>query len=172
MIAVVIVLWAPLSAHQDVLITRQSNGNLVELPDEYQPAFLIVEESSARSIGAVRIRLGNNQLNLPECLSVLFHKAITIDLSASWYHDPKSLPYYLSIKLPTKKPARKTYGYDGWSLLVALETAQVIRVSAKFQVHDGSGQRGQEIDLTTFCSADEREQLRPKALVDSAPPSN
>ncbi len=149
-------------AHQDIVIKLKADGRLAGLPDQYQPAQLVIRDSTLESFGSVLLRIGEHEVELPECLSVLFHKAVRLDMSASWYHDPEVLPYYLSIDLPTKVPGRKTYGFDGWSILIALETAEIIRVQAMFQSHEGNGQRGQRIELKAFCSPEELDHLKPR----------
>lgn len=145
------------TAHQDMIIDLAPTGDLVGLPSEYQPARLDLPQSDSKAT----LRLGKSLVNFPTCISELFWQVPrrNVRLSASWYHDPKSLPYYLSIDLQEKRGKR---GYfNGWSLLINLETAELISLERVWQTDQGWGQRGVKLDPAQFCDADELTQLVP-----------
>ena len=153
-----IVLWlilitqAPVArSHQDRLIQLAPDGRLQGLPPEHEPASLRLPARSGKQ--RVVLQLRDSRLEFPDCLSVLFAKASRphMVLSASWYHDPKLMPYYLSITLPTSAPNPNDF-YDGWSILVDITKLQVLKVKAVFTIGDAA-QREQEIDVKTFCSS-------------------
>lgn len=137
--------------HQDRLIRLASDGRLQGLPPEYEPAHLLLPP--AKGTEHVVLQLGGKRLEFPDCLSVLFAKASRphMLLSASWYHDAKLLPYYLSIRLPISAPNAHGF-YDGWSILVDITSVRVLKVEAVFSIGDAA-QREQEIDLKTFCGS-------------------
>ena len=137
--------------HQDMLIRLASDGRLQGLPPEYEPAYLYLPSGSGTE--GVVLQLGQKRLEFPDCLSVLFAKGSRPDmrLSASWYHDPKVLPYYLSIRLPIRSPNANGF-YDGWSILVDMTRVAVLQVKAVFAIGDAA-QREQEIDIKTFCGS-------------------
>lgn len=47
---------------------------------------------------------------------------------------------------------------------MALETGEIIQVMAMFEVYEDRGQRGQEIDVSAFCSAEELAVLEPRPV--------
>ena len=156
-------------AHQDLIIELNRDGSLHGLPAKYEPASLVIPAGDYHEGQNVVLQLANHRVEFPECLSVLFAKASRrhIQLSASWYHDPTTLPYYLSIELPLRRRSGQGF-FDGWSLLVALDTGELIEVNAVFESDDGMTQRGQKIDVAQFCTADEVEQLKPKQITPGA----
>jgi hypothetical protein len=150
-VLLLLILTAPANltlAHQDRVIRLNADGRLVGLPAQYEPARLLIP---TRSAGHVVLQLGQKRLELPDCLSVLFAKARRphIQLSASWYHDPKVLPFYLHIRLPVAAPNANGY-YDRWSILIDITKVAVYQVEAVFAVGESS-QRAQGIEIKTFC---------------------
>ena len=137
--------------HQDRLIRLVSEGRLQGLPPEYEPAHLFLPPANGAEHAV--LQLGGKRLEFPDCLSVLFAKASRphMLLSASWYHDPKLLPYYLSIRLPISAPTAHGF-YDGWAILVDITSVRVLKVEAVFTTGDAA-QRQQEIDIKTFCGS-------------------
>ena len=138
-------------AHQDLIIELGSDGTLKGLPAEYQPARLSVPVSP--DAGLVVLQLGKKRLEFPDCLYVLFAKASRAHMrvSASWDHDVRLVPHYLAIRLPLGAPNAHGF-YDGWSILVDLKKAEVLRVQAVFTTNGGRSEREQEIDVKTFCT--------------------
>jgi hypothetical protein len=86
-----------------------------------------------------------------------------IEVSASWYHEPSVLPYYIAIELPIRGRTKHDT-FDGWSILVGLDTAKLIEVAAEFESDGGYSQRGQGIDLHSFCTPEEVAQLAPRQV--------
>lgn len=153
-IGILLVLVAQASVsfgHQDRLIRLASDGRLQGFPREYEPAHLYLP--SGRGKEHVVLELHGKRLAFPDCLSVLFAKASRphMRLSASWYHDTKLLPYYLSIRLPISAPNAHGF-YDGWSITVDITRVTVLKVEAVFTIGD-TAQREQEIDIKTFCES-------------------
>ena len=74
-------------------------------------------------------------------------------LSASWYHDPKDLPYYLSIRLPMHAPNPNGF-YDGWSILVDISEVRLLKLQVVSTTGDAA-QRLREIEIKTFCESGE-----------------
>jgi hypothetical protein len=153
-VGLVLSLWAIASttlAHQDMIIRLALDGQLEGLPPIYQPASLRLPTVDDRQLVVLQLR--GKRLEFPDCLSVLFAKASRphIALSASWYHDQKILPPYLSIRLPMREPNGNGY-YDGWSILVDMDKVKVLRVEAVFTI-GSKAQRMQEVDIGKFCGS-------------------
>jgi hypothetical protein len=142
-------------AHQDVIIERSRRGELVGFPAQYQPSRLIVPKDASN----VTLRIGGREIELPDCISEFFHRIPPshVALSASWYHDPKILPYYLSIDLQ-EKLGKEGY-FDGWSLLFNLETIELISLKRVWQTDHGWGQQSVQIEPAQICTPDEMAQL-------------
>ena len=158
--------------HQDMVIEFLRDGELCGLPAAYEPASLVIPRGDSQGDENVVLRIGNHRIEFPECLSILFKKANRrqIGVSASWYHEPTILPYYISIQLPTR--GRSKHGtFDGWSILVELDTAKLIRVEAEFESNGGYAQRGQRVDVGAFCTSDEVVQLVPQIVTPDPPVS-
>lgn len=85
----------PLSAHMDRIIELEE-GKLIGLPQEYQPAFLDLQDMS--------LQIGSNRLKFPACVSKYFQNQTQYDveITASWYHDVYTLPPYLGISILPK----------------------------------------------------------------------
>jgi hypothetical protein len=147
--------------HKDKIITFAPDGRLLGLPANYEPAHLYLPAKI--SAEPVVLEVGGKRLEFPECLSVLFLKASRphMMLAASWYHDPKVLPPYLYIQLPTAAPNANGF-YDGWSILVDITTATVLKVEAVFAIGSTS-ERAQGIDIKTFCGSGGTTQVLDKA---------
>jgi hypothetical protein len=151
--------------HQDTIIELERDGVLHGLPAAYEPASLLILEDPRKSHTVV-LRIADRRVEFPECLSVLFAKADRhlIRLSASWYHDPTVLPYYLCIELPTRRT--KFGSFDGWKILIDLNNASLIELSAAFESLGGNAQRYQKVDVNSFCNSDELARLVPQRVVE------
>jgi hypothetical protein len=102
-------------AHVDRIINIK-NGELIGLPEKYQPAFLDLQNKS--------LRIGNNKFEFPPCISKYFPNGNQYDIkiTSSWYHDLSEMPPYLSILI---QPLGKDYGFD---LLFNMDTLKLIKI--------------------------------------------
>ena len=146
------------TGHQDALVKVSRSGQLVALPEEYQPARLHIPSKQSQHKSNVTLRLGASVVEFPPCISRLFYevKKRQIRVTASWYHDPELLPYYLVIRLSHE---RSKHAVRGWSLMIDLETAELLRLSELSITNDGNGQRSEEVDVSSICTQEETEQL-------------
>jgi len=144
-------------AHKDRPIELTSAGELRGLPKQYQPARL---ELSNTDQGRVSLQLGKASTVFPECISQFFRRADRnrIWVTASWYHDPSHLPYYLNIRLEES-------GSDDewWSLLISLDSANVLFIDHVVVTDGGNGRQHDRIDPTEICTPEEQSQLIPRA---------
>ena len=133
----------------------------LSLPDRYQPARLTIPASENER---VTLRLGASFVEFPECIARYFRRVPRrhVKLSASWYHDPSEMPYYLSIHLEEKRS--KIGAFDGWSLLIDLDTVRLLTFSRESHTDGGYGRQGTEIPASTICTPDEQAQLTPRIM--------
>ncbi|HJW33994.1 MAG TPA: hypothetical protein VJ505_11560 [Holophagaceae bacterium] len=91
-------------AHADRIIPIKKDGTLEGIPREFGPSTLIIEFARANAngpaINSITLRLGKNRILLPSCITNLLKSRSTsqIKASASWYHNEKTIPYYLNLE--------------------------------------------------------------------------
>src|SRR5688572_4628269 len=85
-----------LSAHEDTIVQLRS-GRLLRLPVAYQPATFSFTDR--------RLAIGKHHVSIPACVWRHFAAAgpTEIKFSASWYHDPATLPPYLVLSGPESR---------------------------------------------------------------------
>jgi len=103
-----------LLAHKDTLIQLKGT-RLVGLPEKFTPAEL--------DLKAGELRIGHHAMTFSPLLKSLFDQSHELVISASWYHNPKILPPYISLHI---KPREKDFSYQ---ILLNLETLELIEVS-------------------------------------------
>jgi hypothetical protein len=103
-----------LLAHKDALIQLKGT-RLVGLPEKFAPAEL--------DLKAGELRIGHCAMTFSPLLKSLFDQPHELVVSASWYHDPKTLPPYICLHI---KPQDKDFSYE---ILLNLETLELIEVS-------------------------------------------
>ena len=101
-------------AHKDRLIELKGT-RLVGLPEKFTPAEL--------DLKAGELRIGHRAMKFSPLLKSLFDQPHELVISASWYHDPKILPPYISLHI---KPKEKDFSYE---ILLNLETLELIEVT-------------------------------------------
>ena len=101
-------------AHKDALI-RLKGTELVGLPEKFAPAEL--------DLKAARLRIGHHVMTFSPFLKSLFDQSHELVISASWYHNSKTLPPYIQFSI---QPRKKDSSY---AILLNLETLELIQVS-------------------------------------------
>jgi hypothetical protein len=129
-----------LLAHVDTLI-QLKNNRLVGLPEKFTPAEL--------DLTAGRLRIGHHAMTFSPFLKSLFDQPHDLDIAASWYHDPKTLPPYISLRI---KPKMKDFRY---SILLNLETLELIEVSVTLRESATTTRR-----LPIAISDDQKQAIR------------
>ena len=139
------------------------NGEIQGLPKEFQPAHLGLTKKGD-SPPEVTLRLGRSIVELPGCISELFRRIPRshVKLSASWDHDPKDLPYYLSMELQEKR-SKEGY-FDGWSLLFNLNSGELMSLRRVWQTENGWGEQSAEIKPSQICTPEELRTLMPRVV--------
>ena len=87
-------------------------------------------------------------------------------VSGSWYHDELLLPPYVSIQLPTVSASNGFF--EGYSLLFALETASLIKISHHELLPENAGMGMAAVTAESLCSEAELQQLQPRRSGDRA----
>ena len=122
-------------AHKDTLLGIAEDGELLGLPNQYSPASFDYRTQT--------LRVGKRKVIFSPCLRAhVFSGQPSEKLawSASRYHEPSSMPYYLAWEI---RPAVKEYWY---SLLFNLETLELLRLYIITEAEDGSWKR-HRVDL-------------------------
>lgn len=140
-------------AHMDKIITVRSNGLLIGLPAEYEPACL--KWSGSKS--TLRLRIGNHETVLPKCLTSRLSLArAEIAVHASWYHKRSSLPPYIAVDIIHS--IHKDSGFfSGYSLLFNLDTGEIISIG--HSTATDSWQQNKGIDIAALCNESEIENM-------------
>lgn len=127
-----------LFAHQDAIIYLKA-GKLEGLPEKYQTASFSLTD---RTIGA-----GWLSAKIPPCIWKYFANAKAADLqfTASWYHDLKMLPPYISISVPEAGTMNRV------QLLLNLDT--LAPISFEKVIFEGAYMTQQDIPLEKTCLA-------------------
>jgi len=137
------------------------SGEIQGLPKEYLPAHLAITKKGDAP-PEVTLRLGRSVVAIPGCISELFRRVPRshLKLSASWYHDPEDLPYYLSIEL--QEQSSKEGFFDGWSLLFNLGGGELMSLHRVWQIDNGWGEQRAEIKPSQICTPEELQTLIPR----------
>lgn len=117
--------------HQDAIIPLE-RGKLTGLPAKYQPATFARSERT--------LQIGKRSVTIPPCLWQHFSaaKESEFQFAASWYHDPSTLPPYISMSVTDAKTKTETL------LLINLDTLEPIYLSQIIQTSKDSGQRKEQ----------------------------
>ena len=146
-----------------MIMELSRNGDIQGLPNEYQPAHLgLAKKGDAAP--EVTLRLGRAVVALPSCVSELFRRIprSRMKLSASWYHNPEVLPYYLNVEL--QEQASKEGFFDGWSLLFNLGSGELMSLRRVWQIDNGWGEQSAEIKPSQICTPEELRTLIPRVV--------
>ena len=105
-------------AHQDTIIRVQKDGSLRGLPAQYQPASV--------DISRLTVRVGPNRFVLPACVTKHFPdlESAKVEVTASWYHSRKVMPYYIHLKIRPREGAGRA------KILLDLETLEFVELEA------------------------------------------
>lgn len=107
-----------LMAHKDTIIQLKGTS-LTGLPKNYAPAEL--------DMTAFRLRIANREMTFSPLLRSICEQPHDLRLTASWYHQPATLPPYLVLRI---QPKGKDFSY---SLLFNLDTLDLIDLSVTLQ---------------------------------------
>lgn len=123
--------------HQDKILKIDRKGNIVGLPKQFAPAKF--------DLTTKKLRIKDKEVLFPKCLSYYFeeHRNPKVNLSASWYHEKRVLPYYLNFEIDEKD---SNFGY---TILINLETLELIYVNKR--IFDGENILNPEVDLGEQC---------------------
>jgi len=124
-------------SHQDRILQLSENGQLDGLPEEYAPASFHLER--------FQLRVGQNELSLPECVQVYFPENGEFDLQvkSSWYHQ-STLPHYIKLEI---RPIEADFWFH---LLFELETLRAIDFYVTLAFSDGSW-LPRKLDIGDIC---------------------
>ena len=129
------------SIHEDTPLTIDSKGNIVGLPNGYGVAKF---DSKTKTL-----RINKKQIVFPKCMSHYFEVSSNqkMILSASWYHYPILMPYYISFEIAEND------SYAGQKILLNLNTLELISIYQSVSTK-GGGLYYKAIILDKNCSRD------------------
>ena len=147
-------------AHQDVEVQIMSDGKLLGLPKEYQPASLEVAFSGndkSRRPNSISISIGKNTTIVPSCAAQLINtnEKKLIGASASWYHTRSTLPPYLNVIFLDPVQDTSSWPNSGFSLLFNLETSKLISMEVSIARKEERSMQSIPVDLSQTCGAAE-----------------
>lgn len=129
-----LLLSGPCFAHEDRVLALEKDGSLTGLPSEYGPASLRLafrSNGSARQIAEGGITIRGRSSTLPGCVlaAIRSKSADDIYVSASWYHDERTLPYYISVLFLDSRPRDDSNELGSFTSVVCdLRTARPIEI--------------------------------------------
>ncbi|GAB1267214.1 hypothetical protein NBRC116493_04670 [Aurantivibrio infirmus] len=131
-------------SHQDTILTFE-NKNLLGLPDKFSPSMFDIEK--------MELSIGGKSLVFPPCVSKYFldNDDYILEISASWYHDLRNIPPYISFYL---KFTNRDYAYN---LLFSLDTLEAIEFEV--QTYADSGLFLHTIEIGSYCMESIRKNL-------------
>ena len=120
-------------AHTDVSLAIAPNGDVSGLPEEYGTFNLLVDfsQSNDPSIQSIVLAHGASEAILPSCITGLVqsNSMDDVELSASWYHDETTLPYYINLSLYDPNLDPSATQYPGYTLLFNLRTGKLMSMT-------------------------------------------
>jgi hypothetical protein len=147
-------------AHQDSVLSIAKNGNLAELPAQFQPASLNITFAKASDatvpVTSVVLKLGRKEIVLPACVTRLLasRNLGQVSVSASWYHDLAVLPPYLSLLFYEPGYAKETWANSGIAMMFDLRSGKILSIRRQL-VADGGNSLHQGKLYLAPCSVDE-----------------
>ena len=140
------------SAHKDRIIERETDGKLVGLPNQYEPAFLTLRPKAI-------LRIGKNAVTIPQCLvEALSLRQSNLRFTSSWYHDLSILPPYLNIEVIQSESDNGFY--NGYGLLFNLDTLKLLQIHRVITA--GESQTKKEVSLEAICNNEQLRELTPR----------
>lgn len=151
------------SSHKDTALQLRPDGHVSGLPKEFDPVRIRVLGDPDEPRVSLHVR--TQTVQLPSCIGSFFYPPTreSVRAKGSWYHERSTLPPYVSLLLPSESPA----GF--YSLLISLETAELLEFSHHGRRSDGSGMDITSIPVDSPC--DSQDPLRVRSLTEDLPTS-
>lgn len=152
MLALQLLCSGPAIAHQDRVVTLRPDGSISEIPSELGGASLAVEGLGSGS-PLISFSIGGGTGRVPTCLAQLIRtkSADEIELAASWHHDPRQMPLYLSVVFPDPGKSPDRVFNDGYNFMFSLETGELFEASRMESSWLQDGGEHRLLDITAAC---------------------
>jgi hypothetical protein len=140
------------NAHQDRILSVQPNGLIPEIPASFGRVSLNIKGLGSAA-PMVQFRTGKYLTDLPSCVTRLICTKSRSDIrvTGSWYHDEKTVPYYVNVKFSDPGYDRGRLGNSYYGFLFNLRTAQFIGMTRFEADRSGNGGMNTTIELPKGC---------------------
>lgn len=140
------------NAHQDRILSVQPDGLIPEIPAFFGRASLNIKGLGSAA-PMVQFRTGKYLTDLPSCVTRLIRTKSRSDIriTGSWYHDEKTVPYYVNVKFYDPGYDSGSWGKSNYSFLFNLRTAQLISITRFEADRSGNGGTDTPIELPKGC---------------------
>lgn len=131
--------------HQDTPLEVDKSGNIIGLPEKYQ--------SAKFDFDTRYLRINDAEVTFPDCFEPYFKGSNDnlVYLSASWYHNPEIVPFYLIMELVQED---EEYVY---SLMINLETLDFIHLQKVTRTENYVSYP--EVELEKECTEDYKSDI-------------
>lgn len=137
---------------EDQVVSLRPDGVIPEIPAELGEARLTIA-GLGTSAPSVVFRIGDHEDALPTCLTrfIRSKNEQDVQLTSSWYHDEKLLPYYLVVAFRNPGSNRGKVFHSGYSFMFNLHNAELMEVQRLEANRFGDGGRYSRIDPQSVC---------------------
>ena len=154
---VLALLAGPVAAHKDQMLQVMKDGSIPDVPAKFGRVTLIVDGLGLEN-PLIQLRIGGRHTTLPTCVSRLVssRKPEQIEVTGSWYHSEKVMPYYLTIRFFSQgyDPKTSTYFQPHQDFIFNLHDANLID-SRRFKVVVNGGEY-LDLELPAGCKLKSR----------------
>jgi hypothetical protein len=111
-------------------LSVQPDGLIPEIPASFGRVSLKIKGLGSAA-PMVQFRVGKHLTDLPSCVTRVIRTKSQSDIrvAGSWYHDEKTIPYYVNVEFYDPGYVRGRLSNSNYSFLFNLRTAQLISIT-------------------------------------------
>lgn len=150
-----VLLASPAYAHRDRIVTLEKDGSIPEIPASFGKVTLAINGLGTDAV-TITLGIGSRTTTIPACMTGLIHSKSRSDvkLTASWYHDEATLPYYLNVEfLDPGSSAKRGYN-SSHSFLFNLHNGSLLKQKKFIANQTGTGGYSSEIKAPEGCDVE------------------
>ena len=143
----------PAYSHEDRALPIGQDGTLQGLPGKWGPVKVHIESGSS-GFSEVLISSPRFKTKLNNCLIRLIPSPSSdyVHASASWYHDLRQLPPYVSLNFYSSSYDPKVLNNEGVTVVLSLEDGKVLMGFRTWDPWWGP-KRGKRVEVPSQCSS-------------------